>query len=203
MRTQQTGRGTGRDGRSRYGKGTFHKSQEGHGTELKSTHKSTRTGHDSILTISTVTKNYTMLKDDDDVERGTANLMPPSPTYQANERSPHNSGDESISSLKNVNPQPGSAMGWNGDGRYTPQPSLAVGTMRKDSDKAMGLLGITGVSTHVSSGRSSVSFPRTDGMDSSATGALPKSGIEVKHSVIVETTSSTEMMWGNGTPRAF
>lgn len=147
------------------------------GTELKSTTRS-RTTHESIkTTLSTANKNYAVIKEND-LERGIS--VPLSPTHRQQERGRDGPGGVPTDGVA------GPAMGWSEEDRHgAPKQSMPAMRLGKEN-KAMGVLGMTSVTTYVTSGRTSVPYSHPDSTTSPDTGES-LTGIAVKRSVVVET----------------
>lgn len=164
------------------------------GTELKSTSHRSRTTHESVKTLSSTlkSKNYTILDDDVvDVEQGLS--MPTAPSAAAQAQS-QQQGPSPTERAGRCSPSAAAAAAATVEKQSMPAPGLSKGT------KAMEVLGMgmmsmnmTGVSTHVYSGRRS-SIPSVlhhDGRGGpDETNGESLTGIAVKRSVVVETIVS-------------
>lgn len=119
-----------------------------------------------------------------DVEQGLP--MPPSPTRRHHQdrlrQGPSNNAT--------IDGATGRPMGWPAEDANpyeVPKQSMPATGLSKES-KAMEVLGMTGVSTHVSSGRrTSVPYFHPDSVSPAEVSGESIAGIEVKRSVTVET----------------
>lgn len=167
------------------GRFVYGKSGLEEGTELKNTGHRSRTAHESAKTLSSMkSKNYTMI-DEVDVEQGMP--MPPSPTHRQPESTRHGPGNTTNNNAATA----GVPMGWSGEAGHdvpTKQSMPTVGLSKET--KAMEVLGMTGVSTHVSSGRTSQPYFHPDSAGHEEFSGESLSGIAVKRSVTVEMIST-------------
>lgn len=199
---QRYGGESGKGGQ--YGSGAFgHTGHTGGDASKAVSGNRSRSTRDSIMTASTLNKNYTKLKDQD----GASVLvepMPPSPAYRmgrkgwsdataeeeeedampvlgvADDGLRYGEGREGVP-MQQLQPRPKQQQ------QQPPQPGLM-------NDKAMEVLGMglsgTGVSTEVTGGRTSISSSHPGGAARLKNGSL--TGIEVKRSVVVTTSDVDE-----------